>query len=106
MNEKILLMAIETWGIQSQVMMCYKEMGELMQAISKDYRRHTKESRENIIEEIADVKIMLAQMEIIFSEYGEVEKMVDIKLARLSDRLFQARQKQSGELPSTGRPSA
>ena len=56
--------AIETYGKDAQLKMAIEEMAELTQAICKSFRG--KDNLDNIIEEIADVEIMLAQLKIIF----------------------------------------
>ncbi|WP_251208158.1 nucleoside triphosphate pyrophosphohydrolase family protein [Acetatifactor aquisgranensis] len=44
-----------------------------------------------MIEEMADVRIMLAQMEIIFQNAGEVEQRFREKISRLDQRLQERR---------------
>lgn len=86
--------ALLTWGAEAQTKMLFEEIGELMQAVCKAGRVKNWEKRmevwHNIAEEIADVKIMLEQMEILF----DVEDAVDVckgeKIARLAERLEKA----------------
>lgn len=95
MNRKELLReAILKYGTESQVFMAIEEMAELMKALSK-YRRNKGTTQiENVIEEIADVRIMLEQLEIIFeplhAKNGKtttVNGYEEAKLIRLHDRL-------------------
>ena len=86
-REKILRKAINTYGEQPQVDVAIEEMSELTKALLK-YRRNEDMSvnrrLNNILEEIADVSIMLDQLRMI---YGSTEKQEEFKLKRLNDRL-------------------
>ncbi len=76
--------AITTWGDDAQIDMAIEEMSELTTALL-----HARRNREaNIAEEIADVRIMIAQLEIIFKNSDEVEKIKKEKIDRLARRLF------------------
>ena len=84
---EILQKAIATYGEQSQVDVAIEEISELTKASLK-YRRNKDMSADrrlnNILEEIADVQIMLEQLRMI---YGSTEKQEEFKLKRLNDRL-------------------
>lgn len=90
----ILETAINTFGIESQVDMAIEEMSELTKALLK-HRRALKapeawdydKSRENIIEEIADVAIMLKQLLMIYDLNDVVQAQVDFKIDRLGNRI-------------------
>ena len=76
--------AIHEWGDTAQIDMAIEEMAELTKALL-----HARRGREsNVAEEIADVRIMLAQLEIIFRNSDEVEKFKQAKIDRLAARLF------------------
>jgi NTP pyrophosphatase (non-canonical NTP hydrolase) len=60
-------------------------MGELLQALSK-FKRH-KGDINNIIEEIADVEIMMQQLCLMFECYEEVVAVRRQKIERLKKRL-------------------
>jgi len=95
MNErKVFKDALETWGAEAQTKMLFEEIGELMQAVCKASRVENWEKRmevwQNIAEEIADVKIMLGQMEILFDVEDAVEVCRQEKIARLVKRLEKA----------------
>ncbi len=81
--------AIETYGKDAQLKMAIEEMAELTQAICKSFRG--KDNLDNIIEEIADVEIMLAQLKIIFeiSQNKFCIKKAE-KITRLEKRLNNA----------------
>lgn len=81
--------AIKKWGKQSQLNMFHEEIGELLQAVNKFNRKHDFETRDNLLEEIADVEIMLAQLKIIIG--GNPNAGIHVhkreKLERLKKRL-------------------
>lgn len=56
-----------------------EECGELIQALSKYQESGDKKQ---VIEEIADVRIMLAQIEYILNIKDDVEPMIDYKIDR------------------------
>jgi NTP pyrophosphatase (non-canonical NTP hydrolase) len=60
--------AIEAWGPELQTMMLMEEVGELFQAWSK-YRRGDGITQD-VIGEIADVRIMLEQLEVMIAMDG------------------------------------
>lgn len=81
------------YGARSQMDMAIEEMSELTKALLK-YRRleadpgvRMDKARDDIIDEIADVRIMCRQMEILFSAVDEVEKRIDFKTNRQKNRL-------------------
>jgi len=82
---KILHDAVQTYGKQSQVDKAIEEMSELTKALLKE--RHSNGSVDDIIEEIADVCIMLSQLCLIFEAGMAVDDFIDYKLKRLDRRL-------------------
>lgn len=85
--------AIETYGVRAQKLMAIEEMSELMKEICKDFRG--KLNREHLIEEMADVTIMLDQMLLIYEISGEeILSMCGRKMKRLKERL----EKQNDEI--------
>lgn len=82
--EYLLNQAIETWGTAAQIDMAIEECGELITALVQ-WRRGRKEMAE-VVEEIADVSIMMRQLRLIFG-YQAVNKIEAQKLIRLKDRL-------------------
>lgn len=86
--------AIVTYGREAQTDMCIEECSELIKALLK-LRRLPLEERiaakgmkalENIQEEIADVQIMLWQIDLMYG-YGYVEDQIDKKINRLKERV-------------------
>lgn len=77
--------AVKVFGKEQQTMMFIEECGELFQAISKHRRGFG--SKDNIIEEIADVEIMLEQLKYVYKCHREVNQMKNKKIIRLCSRL-------------------
>jgi NTP pyrophosphatase (non-canonical NTP hydrolase) len=84
-QEQILKLAIAKWGEELQTNLAQEECAELIAAIAH-YRRGRTNSLDAMIEEIADVKIMITQMEIMFGK-DKVDEVVIRKIERLSKRL-------------------
>lgn len=89
MNKEILQKAIDTYGDEMQIAVAIEEMSELTKALIKDKRHNYKilDDWQNTAEEIADVKIMVEQLEMIFDCKEEVDKQIEFKLNRLKERL-------------------
>lgn len=84
---KILSNAVQTYGKNAQVDKAIEEMAELTKALLKE--RHNNGSVDDIIEEIADVYIMLSQLCLIFEAGLSADEFVDYKIERLERRLKQ-----------------
>lgn len=85
--------AIDTYGVRAQKLMAIEEMSELTKEICKDFRG--KLDREHLIEEMADVLIMLDQMLLLYKISGEEVGLMRIKkVERLKERL----EKQNDEI--------
>lgn len=80
---------VETYGNDAQEDMAIEECSELIKAILKF--RHsdekTAEMRDAVIDEIADVQIMLTQLGIVFNCVAEVEDRIDFKINRQMGRI-------------------
>ena len=80
--------AIETYGEREQSAVAMEECGELIRAINKYHRKDSNENRKNLIEEIADVQIMIEQLKIMYSiSEDEIEDAYLGKVFRLIQRL-------------------
>lgn len=96
MNREILQKAINTYGETAQQDMVIEEALELALSILK-FRRAAKgfdtntilKRRDNIIEESADTRIMLEQVNMMFECEDEVNKKIEYKINRLKERLEQ-----------------
>ena len=73
------------YGRDSQVLIAIEEMSELTKVICK-YKRHY-EVEEQLVDEIADVKIMVEQLTELFKLGTEVDKRIDYKIERQLRRI-------------------
>ena len=76
---------IEKFGAENQILKCVEELNELGQVLCKLKSKSEKKALviKNIIEEIADVEIMLEQIKLILGiEESDVKKMKSYKLHR------------------------
>ena len=96
---------VDTYGTNPQIDMMIEEASELTKALLKYRRKSNSESstgeemmalRDAVIDEIADTKIMLAQMEILFGCAGEVEVQVSHKIDRQMERLSKRTIRETG----------
>lgn len=83
-KRNVLQAAINKFGKDQQLNMMIEECAELIQAINK-YKRYGK--IENVLEEIADVQIMIEQMQMIFFP-STTEKYEREKIDRLALLVF------------------
>ena len=89
MKSEILNKAIDKWGTKSQIAMVQEEATELALAVHKYLNRSETDKvklRNDLIDELADMKIMLAQAEIIMGK-KDIENRVSFKMQRLANRL-------------------
>ena len=88
-RRNIMTRAIQHFGETAQIDMAVEEMAELTKAICKVKRAQAGAEMgaavENVVEEIADVQIMLDQLRIIF--HRSTEEVEEAKLERLKNRL-------------------
>jgi NTP pyrophosphatase (non-canonical NTP hydrolase) len=81
-------LAIEKFGADSQLNQATEELAELVVAINKFRRSPGLKTREDIIEEIVDVTIMLEQLKVLFGiRDEELDIVLHQKLTRLKERL-------------------
>lgn len=78
--------ALETWGGTAQMLVAVEEMSELQKEILKNVNRK-KDNRAQIIEETADVLIMLEQLQLYYGIKQEVENYMEGKLQMIAGRL-------------------
>lgn len=83
---EILRKAIDKYGIESQTSMIKEECLELALAIQRFDRNKTPENVDNIIDEIADVTIMMEQAKMLFSA-NLIQERIEFKMKRLEKRL-------------------
>ena len=78
--------ALKTWGKNPQMLQVIEEMSELMKEILKNVNRG-KDNISEIIEETADVEIMLEQLKCCYNIKQEVEDYKKQKLLKIAKRL-------------------
>jgi NTP pyrophosphatase (non-canonical NTP hydrolase) len=83
-EQTILQASIDRWGLQLQLMILIEECGELIQAAAK-YQSGRVGSPKNLIEEVADVSIMVDQIRCKWGK--EIDVVRTQKIARLAGRL-------------------
>lgn len=87
MNERIKTIA-DHYGLNNQMMQAIEEMGELTQAIVKVYRNGLDNERDGLIEELADVEIMIEQLDYLLGD-NQIEKIKEYKINRQLSRIAQ-----------------
>ena len=78
--------ALKTWGKEPQMLQVIEEMSELTKEILKNVNRH-KDNISELIEETADVEIMLEQLKYCYNIRKEVEDYKAQKLLKINKRL-------------------
>ncbi len=91
-NDK-LIRVIKTYGVQAQITVLFEEMAELQKELCKQRRKQG--NIEQITEELADVLIMLKQLQVILNLPDErVQEIINYKMERLSVCIERERMKQ------------
>ena len=88
MIDPILKRALKTWGEEPQMLMVVEEMSELMKEVLKNINRK-KDNIAEIIEETADVEIMLEQLKENYHIFEQVESYKKNKIKKIEERLNQ-----------------
>ena len=83
-RRQILVAAIRHYGTGNQRFKAMEELAELIRALARC------DDRENLAEEIADVRIMLDQLEIMLGNSADVRRWEFKKLKRLDERVHAA----------------
>lgn len=86
-QQKTLQKAINWYGADKQMLIVIEELSELQKAIVKHFRKPTEETISDISEEMADVYVMLKQLELMHKNDTEVQKNIDYKIKRLQERI-------------------
>ncbi len=83
-NQALLIKTVEQFGIVNQNLKAIEELSELIRALSRSvYGGGPEPVLENIAEEMADVYIMLEQLQMIFGNQDKVKQQMKEKLNRL-----------------------
>lgn len=96
-NQRTIHRVISVFGERNQKMQALEELMELQSALFENVHRGTA-NRSNIVEEVADVEVVLAQIKEIFDiKSYEIEQMQDYKLRRLDHTIEKYLSKHSQE---------
>lgn len=77
---------IDVWGAKAQTLVVLEEMAELQKEILKNINRD-KDNIAEIIDEVADVEIMLEQLKYIYQIENQVAERIPVKLGKVAKRL-------------------
>lgn len=78
--KEIFLAAVEKWGVEAQYDQAVEECAELI-TVLKHYKRN-RVNEERVIEELADVALMVGQLSYMFGN-DQVEHAMQAKVAKL-----------------------
>ena len=92
---KILCDAIKEFGEHAQLQMVIEECAELIKAVCKYLRNPVEDNKIYILEEIADVLIMIQQVQIMYG-FEMVNDFRREKILRLESRIYAHQQRGSG----------
>lgn len=84
-ERKIFLAAIDKFGVENQCIVAIEELSELQKELTKMLRGDG--IRLHIVEEIADVEIMLDQLKLWFCAQKDTEDWRKKKIERLRERV-------------------
>lgn len=77
--------AVECWGTELQKSLFHEEIGEVLTAISHQKRGRCEKT--TVLEELADLQIMLNQMVTIYGTDEQFKDILNTKLTRLIERI-------------------
>lgn len=88
-NNEILKKAIEFWGVEMQTMKIAEEAAELSLAIIRmgNPTKDKKAMEDNLYEELGDMKIMMAIVDMIYDK-ERINERVRYKLIKMNKKYF------------------
>jgi len=88
---KLMQAALDRWGLNAQVGQTVEECAELIVALQKYVNRPPQTgAADNILDEIADVEMMLAQMRLVLGiDDDALRKRIESKFERLNQYLLE-----------------
>ena len=104
-RNSLYLRAIKLWGIEAQTLMVIEEMAELQKALCKFWRSGFRENHSQVVDEIADVEIMLEQLRLILPWSEAVNTAKRQKIERLRTRIELA-EKHKGHFQNKAKEAA
>ena len=87
-RKRKLLFLIDHYGTKKQQDIAIEELAELQKAIIKYRREPGDKTKEAVVEEIADVQVMLEQLKMIFSCRSKIDEIMDGKIDRQIKRVM------------------
>ena len=97
LQKNALVKALEKFGSISELIITVEELSELQKEVTKQLRNEGK--MENLVEEMADVYIVMEYLKMIFAiTDDDINKEVEKKLNRLENRLNSENEQQKGEI--------
>ena len=78
---------IDHYGVNHQMKKAIEECNELIEVVDNSLTDLPCDYTPSIIDEIADVEVMINQLKIIFDCFGEVEERIDFKINRQLERM-------------------
>lgn len=88
-ERRILTEAIQKFGKRIQFVVAIEELSELTKELTKNLRGA--DNVGSIVEEIADVEIVLDQLKLMLFAFDAVRNVRDFKLKRLEERIMEAK---------------
>lgn len=82
--------ALDLWGAEKQTDMIEEEANELVGALIKYRRNPCEEARNNVIDELADMFVVMEYGPMIFDS-DKIQDRVNFKLGRLRQRIDEKR---------------
>ena len=76
---------IAHYGARTQIEKSVEECAELIQALMKP--RNPREIIDSVVDELADVSVMVEQLKLIFFCADQVEERIDFKIKRQLERI-------------------
>lgn len=96
LQKNALVKALEKFGSISELIITVEELSELQKEVTKQLRNEGKV--ENLIEEMADVYIVMEYLKLIFAINDEdIKTEIAFKIDRLMSRLGEENEQQKGD---------
>jgi NTP pyrophosphatase (non-canonical NTP hydrolase) len=94
-EKRIIEQTIDLYGTDLQCFVACEELAELIQAISKALRTDNDDNKDNLIEEMADVYIILEQLQELYTISDE---LINEKITEKLERQDKRNQKEMQEI--------
>jgi NTP pyrophosphatase (non-canonical NTP hydrolase) len=98
MDNKIDQIYAETlalYGESHQLVKLTEECGELVQALCKYFNKKSVKNKTNVIEEMADVEILIAQIKLLFKDENQFNEVKKSKILRQKQRNIEEKDKRA-----------